>query len=150
MSNEDCASIISEYDTESATQINGIKSNVESVIEEMKAALELTLLSIPPSVRKMPLKTLITEYNGSIEKAAAALAPTTPKRSKGTPKKGKGMPIQSYQTASLTDLLAKKGALASQNVRKTPTRAGRLPPRIPTPTKRPKTPTKAAPSPRRL
>ena len=147
MSNDDISTILKEYDKESQTQIDGIRSNVESVIEEMKAALDLSLLSIPPSVRKMSMRVLIAEYGGCIDKAAAALAPSTPK--KRTPKKNTGTPLQSFQTASLSDLLAKKGQMEMQ--RRTPTRAtptrgtptrGRLPPKIPTPNKL-RTPTKS-------
>ena len=136
MSNDDFAIILTEFDKETKTQIEGIRANIEGVIEEMKAALDLSLLSIPPSVRKMSIKTLITEYGGSIEKAASALAPSTPK--KRTPKKCQGTPLNSFQTASLTDLLAKKGQIEhqQQSGKKTPTR-GRLPPRIPTPKKLP-------------
>ena len=148
MSNDDISTILREYDKESQTQIDGIRSNVESVIEEMKAALDLSLLSIPPSVRRMSMRTLIKEYGGCIDKAAAALAPSTPK--KRTPKKTTGTPLQSYQTASLSDLLAKKGQQMEMQ-RRTPTRAtptrgtptrGRLPPKIPTPNKL-RTPTKS-------
>ena len=158
MSNDDLTTILTEYDKETKTQIDGIRANVENVIEEMKAALDLSLLSIPPSVRKMSMQVLLSEYGGCIEKATAALAPSTPK--KRTPKKG--IPLKSFQTASLSDLLAKKGEMESQGtLRRTPTRTtptrgtptkgtptrgtptrGRLPPRIPTPNK-PKTPTKS-------
>ena len=150
MNSDELSVLLNEFDKETTIQINGIRSNAESTVIQMKVALEMTLCSIPDSVRKMPLHKLIKEYGGSIENAALALAPvpSTPKK-KNTPKKGKsGIQTQSFQNASLTDLLAQKGKMESQNARKTPTR-GRLPPKIPTPN-RPKTPTKILPSPRRI
>lgn len=152
MADCDSAQLILEFDQEAAARKEVIIKNMEAAKNNMINALELSLLSIPEAVRKMPMKKLVEEFGGDIQKAACSLVPKssskTPTKHSNTPKKSPKNAL--YQNASLTDLLNQKAQMVQKsNTRKTPTK-GMLPPRIPTPNKRPKTPTRSPLTPRRI
>ncbi|EAY04525.1 hypothetical protein TVAG_244260 [Trichomonas vaginalis G3] len=152
MTDCDPAQLILEFDQETASRKEVILKNMETAINGMLNALELTLLSIPDSVRKMPMKRLVEEFGGDIQKAACAFIPKSPMK---TPTKGQTTPKKPtknalYQNASLSDLLNQKAQMAQKSSgRKTPTR-GRLPPKLPASSARPKTPTREKPTPRKI
>ena len=92
----------------------------------------------------MSIKTLIQNFNGNIQQAAASFIvhapPKTlqPKKTPSTPTKSqKNIPLT--QTMSLSELLNQKGKQETP-IKRTPTK-GKLPPKPPLPKK---TPTKAA------
>ncbi|EAY10424.1 hypothetical protein TVAG_271150 [Trichomonas vaginalis G3] len=152
MSDCDPAQLIQEFDQEAASRKEVILKNMEAAINNMLNALEISLLSIPDSVRKIPMKRLVEEFGGDIQKAACALIPKspikTPTKRQTTPKKSPKNTL--YQNASLLDLLNQKAQLAQKSAgRKTPTR-GRLPPKLPASSARPKTPTREKLTPRKI
>ena len=76
---QDC--IIAEFDKEVENRCALIRSNAENISANLQSALDLTLLAIPECVRKMPVKALMENFNGDIQKAAAYFVP------RGTQKK---------------------------------------------------------------
>lgn len=69
---EDPATVLQNFDKEVECRCAFIRSHSENLSINMLSALDLALMGIPEPVRKMPVKTLMTKYDGDIIKASAA------------------------------------------------------------------------------
>ena len=107
--------LIDEFDTEVQTRIELMKKNTENTAQNMKNALDLILTSLPTCIRQMPMKALIMNFGGDIQKATAYF---TPHATRGSPRpkpspramtKKQGR-LGLSQTLSLSDLLKQKAA----------------------------------------
>jgi hypothetical protein len=67
--------LLAQFDSEVATRCDLIRANAAAVSENLRSALELTLLGIPECVRGMPLRVLMEAFDGDIQRAAAHCAP---------------------------------------------------------------------------
>lgn len=79
---QDQEGIIAEFDKEVENRCALIRSNAENISANLQSALDLTLLAIPECVRKMPVKALMENFNGDIQKAAAYFVPHSTQRKK--------------------------------------------------------------------
>jgi hypothetical protein len=67
--------LLAQFDSEVATRCELIRTNADAVAENLRSAMELTLIGIPECVRKMPLRVLMESFNGDIQEAAAHFSP---------------------------------------------------------------------------
>lgn len=68
--------LITDFENEVSNRCKLINANTENVCANLRSSLELTLLSIPEVVRTMPIKQLMNEFNGNIQKATEKLSQT--------------------------------------------------------------------------
>lgn len=106
--------LIDDFDREVATRIEMIRTGAENVSANMINALDLTLLSFPEPVRKMPIKALVVNFNGDLQMAAQYFAPKVKKHSTKKHRSKKVDP-SSLQSMSLSDLLKKKETNSSND-----------------------------------
>jgi hypothetical protein len=66
---------LAQFDGEVAARCELIRTNAETVVANLRAAVELALVGIPECVRTMPLKVLMERFNGDMQQAAAHFAP---------------------------------------------------------------------------
>lgn len=141
--------LIEEFDAEVRTRIDMMQKNTENTAQNMKNALDLILTSLPTCIRQMPMKALIMNFGGDIQKATAYFTPTA----RGSPRPRpaaktivKKQPrLGLSQTLSLSDLLKQKAAseLATSPGRGSQNKS----PNVRSPTKRPQSPRNTTKSP---
>ncbi|KAH0795284.1 hypothetical protein GPJ56_000733 [Histomonas meleagridis] len=94
----DQETLLADFDKEVASRCELIRANAENICANLQSSLELTLLAIPESVRKMPLKMLITDFGGDTQRAAEYLSKnpvqTKPIDSKASTKNAESKPIR--------------------------------------------------------
>ena len=61
--------LITQYDEEIEQRCSILKLHSENLINNMLCSLDIALSSIPESIRKLPLKVLMEDFNGDLEKA---------------------------------------------------------------------------------
>ena len=89
-------SAIEEFDQEVNNRCYAIQAHAENLVNNMKCALDIALLSIPDIIKKMPIKRFIEEFGGDIEKACEYLTQKSGKVAGNnvTPMKKKGIPVK--------------------------------------------------------
>ena len=106
--------LIAEFDSEVKTRVEMMQKNTENTAQNMKNALDLILTSLPACIRQMPMKALIMNFGGDIQKATAYFTPSarSSPRPKPQPKavSRKQPRLGLSQTLSLSDLLKQKAA----------------------------------------
>ena len=144
--------LIEEFDAEVQTRIEMMKKNAENTAENMRNALDLILTSLPTCIRQMPMKALIMNFGGDIQKATAYFTPSS--SSRGTPRT-KPVPRSTRkqarkclsQTLSISDLLKQKAACEAQAAMRSPNQ--NRSPNVRPPPKRQTSPRNTAKSPSR-
>lgn len=137
--------LIEEFDTEVKTRIDLMRKNTENTAQNMKNALDLILTSLPTCIRQMPMKALIMNFGGDIQKATAYFTPHAsrgsprPKPSPRTMTRKQGR-LGLSQTLSLSDLLKQKQAMETQLQTQTRQGSQNKSPNVRSPTKRPQSP----------
>ncbi|EAX91326.1 hypothetical protein TVAG_492940 [Trichomonas vaginalis G3] len=69
---DDASIVLQNFDKEVECRCSFIRSHSENLSINMLSALDLALMGIPEPVRKMSVKTLMTQYDGDIIKASNA------------------------------------------------------------------------------
>ncbi|EAY03084.1 hypothetical protein TVAG_171820 [Trichomonas vaginalis G3] len=67
---QDPATALENFDKEVECRCSFIISHSENLVNNMLCALDLALMGIPEPVRNMPMKQLMSDYDGDIIKAA--------------------------------------------------------------------------------
>jgi len=98
------ASLVAEFDAEVKERVSMIRRNAENTARNMNNALDLILTSLPASIRQMPIRQLVDNFGGDIQRAAAQFCPAS-----------REPPL------SLSDLLLQKAADGAPPQPRTPT-----------------------------